>query len=142
VKDAEYMERAIKLAVRGLGHTRPNPAVGAVIVKGGKIIGEGWHKKAGGDHAEVAAIKSAARRGAKTLKGATIYVTLEPCSNPGRVGACTEAIIAAGISRVVYAIPDPNPTNRGKAKRALAKAGVKCDRFKGDKELISTPCHL
>ena len=62
MKDAEYMERAIKLAVRGLGHTRPNPAVGAVIVKGGKIIGEGWHKKAGGDHAEVAAIKNALRR--------------------------------------------------------------------------------
>ena len=152
MKDAEYMERAIELAARGLGHTRPNPAVGAVIVKGGKIIGEGWHKKAGGDHAEVAAIKNALRRngsigtngktgtdgtGSRLLKGATIYVTLEPCSKPGRVGACTEAIIAAGISRVVYAIPDPNPKNRGKAKRALAKAGVKCDRIKGDKELIS-----
>ena len=143
VKDAEYMERAVELAERGLGHTRPNPAVGAVIVKGGKIIGEGWHKKAGGDHAEVAAIKNALRRGGRNgtgnrlLKGATIYVTLEPCSKPGRVGACTDAIIAAGISRVVYAIPDPNPKNRGKAKRALAKAGVKCARFRGDKELIS-----
>ena len=136
-RDAEFIERAVKLAARGLGHTRPNPAVGAVIVKGGKIIGEGWHKKAGGDHAEVAAIKSAARRGLKSLKGATIYVTLEPCSKPGRVGACTEAIIAAGISRVVYAIPDPNPKNRGKAKRALAKCGVRCERFKGDKELLS-----
>ena len=136
-RDAEFIERAVKLAARGLGHTRPNPAVGAVIVKGGKIIGEGWHKKAGGDHAEVAAIKSAARRGAKTLKGATIYVTLEPCSKPGRVGACTDAIIAAGISRVVYAVPDPNPKNRGKAKRALAKHGIKFERFKGDKELLS-----
>ena len=116
MKDAEYMERAIELAARGLGHTRPNPAVGAVIVKGGKIIGEGWHKKAGGDHAEVAAIKNALRSGGcngttrttgtngtrnRLLKGATIYVTLEPCSKPGRVGACTDAIIAAGISRVV-----------------------------------------
>jgi len=151
VKDAEYMERAIKLAARGLGHTRPNPAVGAVIVKGGKIIGEGWHKKAGGDHAEVAAIKNALRRGGcngttrttgtdgtgnRLLKGATIYVTLEPCSKPGRVGACTDAIIAAGISRVVYAISDPNPKNRGKAKYALAKAGVKCERFKGDAGLL------
>ena len=131
------MQRAVGLAARGLGHTRPNPAVGAVIAKGGRIIGEGWHKKAGKDHAEVAAIKSAARRGAKTLNGATIYVTLEPCSKPGRVGACTDAIIAAGISRVVYAVPDPNPKNRGKAKRALAKAGVKCERFKGDKEVLS-----
>lgn len=152
------MQRAVGLAARGLGHTRPNPAVGAVIAKGGRIIGEGWHKKAGKDHAEVAAIKDALRRIAKgqattdksrekqprlashvsrPLKGATIYVTLEPCSKPGRVGACTDAIIAAGISRVVYAIPDPNPKNRGKAKRALAKAGVKCERFKGDKEVLS-----
>ena len=151
MKDAEYMERAVKLAVRGLGHTRPNPAVGAVIVKGGKIIGEGWHRKVGKDHAEVAAIKNALRRvgcgcngtigtnGTKNrfFKGSTIYVTLEPCSKPGRVGACTDAIIAAGISRVVYAAADPNPKNRGKAKRALAKAGVKCERFRGDKELTS-----
>ncbi len=142
------MERAVELAMRGLGHTRPNPVVGAVVVKGGKIIGEGWHKKAGGDHAEVAAIKNALRRGGRNgttgtdgtgnrfLKGATIYVTLEPCSKPGRVGACTDAIIAAEISRVVYAIPDPNPKNRGKAKRALSKAGVKCERFKGDAEVL------
>ena len=130
------MYRAVELAARGLGHTRPNPAVGAVIVKGGKIVGEGWHKKAGGDHAEVAAIKNAARRGLKSLKGATIYVTLEPCSKPGRVGACTDAIVAAGISRVVYAVPDPNPKNRGKAKRALAKHGIKCERFKGDADIL------
>ena len=136
MKDAEYMERAVELAARGLGHTRPNPAVGAVIVKGGKIVGEGWHKKAGKDHAEVAAIKNAARRGAKILKGATIYVTLEPCSKPGRVGACTDAIVTAGISRVVYAVPDPNPKNRGKAKRALAKHGIKCERFKGDADIL------
>ena len=150
-RDAEFMERAVKLAARGLGHTRPNPAVGAVIVKGGKIIGEGWHKKAGGDHAEVAAIKNALRRngcngttrttgtdgtGNRILRGSTIYVTLEPCSKPGRVGACTDAIVAAGISRVVYAIPDPNPKNRGKAKRALARAGVNCERFKGDADLL------
>ena len=73
----EYMRRAAELAARGLGHTRPNPAVGAVIVKGGRIVGEGWHRKAGGDHAEVAAIKSALRHGAKSLKGATLYVTLD-----------------------------------------------------------------
>ena len=133
--EAQFMYRALELAERGLGHTRPNPAVGAVIVKDGKILGKGWHKKAGGDHAEVAAIKNAMKRGG--CKGSTIYVTLEPCSKPGRVGACTDAIVAAGISRVVYAIPDPNPKNRGKAKRVLANAGVKCERFKGDKELLS-----
>ena len=126
------MQRAVSLAARGLGHTRPNPAVGAVIVKDGRIVGEGWHKKAGGDHAEVAAI----RKAKGSLEGSTIYVTLEPCSKPGRVGACTDAIIAAGISRVVYAIGDPNPKNRGKARRALAKAGVKCERFKADKEVL------
>ena len=127
--DARVMRRALELARRGCGHTRPNPPVGAVIVKGGRILGEGWHKKAGGDHAEVAAIKDATRRGVKALKGAVIYVTLEPCSRPGRVGACTDAIVAAGISKVVYAIPDPNPKNRGRARRALAKHGVGCERL-------------
>lgn len=135
--ESEFLSRALVLAVRGLGHTRPNPAVGAVIVRNGRIIGEGWHRKAGKDHAEVAAIKSARRRGAKTLKGATIYVTLEPCSKPGRVGACTDAIAESGISRVVYAVPDPNPKNRGKARRALAKHGIACERFRGDRALLA-----
>ena len=140
-EDTHYLWRALELAERGEGHTRPNPPVGAVIVKNGKIIGEGWHKRAGKDHAEVAAIKNALRKSgeavssplqrrgktASPLKGATIYVTLEPCSRPGRVGACTDAIVAAGIARVVYAVPDPNPTNRGRAKRVLAKAGVTCE---------------
>ena len=129
-REAEFMVRALELAARGLGHTRPNPPVGAVIVKGGEIVGEGWHRRAGKDHAEVAAIKDARRRGAKTLKGAAIYVTLVPCSRPGLVGACTDAIAAAGISKVVYAIPDPNPKNRGRARRALARAGVRCERLR------------
>ena len=145
-RESEFMIRALELAARGLGHTRPNPAVGAVVVKGGRIVGEGWHRKAGKDHAEVAAIKDARRRAQRAvgrtsrtsgtsrtdsrfLGGSTLYVTLEPCSTPGLVGACTDAIVAAGIKRVVYAIPDPNPKNRGKAKRALAKAGVKCERL-------------
>lgn len=145
MKDVDCLLRAIKLASRGLGHTRPNPAVGAVLVKGGEIIGEGWHKKAGGDHAEVAAIKNAIKK-ASTLsdearrelfKDSTIYVTLEPCSKVGRVGACTDAIASAGISRVVYVIADPNPKNRGCAKRVLAKRGIKCEQFKGDKEVIA-----
>ncbi len=129
--DNEFLARALELATRGMGHTRPNPAVGAVIVRNGKIIGEGWHKKAGGDHAEVAAIKNALRRlnrsTAQPLNRSTLYVTLEPCSKPGRVGACTDAIIAAGIKRVVYGSVDPNPVNRGKAKRILARAGIACE---------------
>lgn len=128
--DGDFIQRALELAGRGEGHTRPNPPVGAVVVKNGKIIGEGWHRRCGGDHAEVAAIKDA-RRNLKTsksqsLEACTLYVTLEPCSKPGRVGACTDAIIAAGVKRVVYLVSDPNPKNRGKAKRALAKHGIEC----------------
>jgi len=133
--EAVYLERAIALASRGQGHTRPNPAVGAVIVVKGRIVGEGWHRRVGGDHAEVAAIKDAARKGAD-VRGGTIYVTLEPCSKPGRVGACTDAIAAAGLARVVYAVADPNPTNRGKAKRALAKVGIACERAKGPRAVL------
>ena len=129
--DADFLKRALELARRGEGHTRPNPPVGAVIVKNGKIIGEGWHKKAGGDHAEVAAIKDALRKlkhsKTQTLKNCTLYVTLEPCSKPGRVGACTDAIIAAGIKKVVYGSVDPNPVNRGRAKRILSRAGITCE---------------
>ena len=147
--DAGFLMRALQLAERGEGHTRPNPPVGAVIVKNGNIIGEGWHKRCGGDHAEVAAIKDALRKNgeaasspllrkrkaafcksgedaASPLKGSTLYVTLEPCSRPGRVGACTDAIIAAGIKKVIYIVPDPNPKNHGKAKQALAKHGIEC----------------
>ena len=130
MNDADFMRRALACAARGRGHTRPNPPVGAVIVQDGRIVGEGWHKRAGGDHAEVAAIKDARRRGCASLADATLYVTLEPCSKPGRVGACTDAIRAAKVPRVVYAVPDPNPTNRGRAKRALAKAGIACERLK------------
>lgn len=124
--DSKFISRALALARRGMGHTRPNPPVGAVVVAGGETVGEGWHKRAGGDHAEVAALKDAARRGGR-IKGASLYVTLEPCSRPGRVGACTDAIVAAGISRVVYAAKDPNPKNRGRAKRVLAKSGIECE---------------
>ncbi len=113
-----YIDEAFAEAKKGLGHTRPNPPVGAVIVKNGEIIGRGHHKKAGGDHAEVAAIKNAKRKG-HDLKGASIFVTLEPCSKPGRVGACTDAIKSSGITEVYYGCEDPNPVNRGKAKAAL-----------------------
>jgi diaminohydroxyphosphoribosylaminopyrimidine deaminase/5-amino-6-(5-phosphoribosylamino)uracil reductase len=139
--DSEFLHRAISLAQRGMGHTRPNPPVGAVIVKDGVVVGEGWHKKAGTDHAEVAAIKNAARRGVKSLEGATIYVSLEPCSKRGRVGACTDAIAASGIKRVVYACGDPNPVNRGKAKKALAKCGIECTLFPNPKSYVRRLAH-
>lgn len=136
-REKDFLLRAIELAKKGRGHTRPNPSVGAVIVKSGKIIGEGWHKRCGGDHAEVAAIKDALRKlkrsNAQTLKHCTLYVTLEPCSRPGRVGACTDAIIAAGIKRVVYGSVDPNPVNRGRAKRVLAKEGIACEQIDSEK---------
>ena len=138
--DTDFLWRALELAKKGEGHTRPNPPVGAVIVKGGKIIGEGWHKRCGGDHAEVAAIKDALRKLKKTniqnLRTCTLYVTLEPCSKPGRVGACTDAIIAAGVKRVVYAVADPNPKNRGKAKRTLARHGIVCERADAKQNVV------
>ena len=125
--DEKYMEEALALAAKGEGHTRPNPPVGAVVVCGGRIVGRGWHKRCGGDHAEVAALKNS--RVLTLPRISTLYVTLEPCSKPGRVGACTDAIIAAGIGRVVYAVDDPNPRNRGRAKRVLARAGIACERL-------------
>ena len=96
--DESFMEEALALAAKGEGHTRPNPPVGAVVVRGGKVVGRGWHKKCGGPHAEVAAIANATS-GAKrrSVSGATLYVTLEPCSKPGRVGACTDAIVATRL---------------------------------------------
>ena len=118
--EADYMRRAIALAWRSAGHTRPNPPVGAVVVKGGKVIGEGRHRRCGGDHAEVAALKACT----SSPNGATVYVTLEPCSKPGRVGACCDALITAGVKRVVWACADPNPINRGKAARVLRRAGI------------------
>lgn len=126
--DEAYLLRAVELARKGEGHTRPNPAVGAVVVRNGVIIGEGWHHRAGCDHAEVDALKNAVKRGHAT-RGAALYVTLEPCSRPGRVGACTDAIVAAGIRRVVYGSIDPNPANRGRAKRILSRHGITCERY-------------
>jgi diaminohydroxyphosphoribosylaminopyrimidine deaminase/5-amino-6-(5-phosphoribosylamino)uracil reductase len=116
----KYMQLAFELAYKGWGTTSPNPMVGAVIVKGGKVISQGWHKRCGGNHAEINAFKKA---GAKA-KGATLYVTLEPCSHFGRTPPCTEAIIKAGISKVVIGVLDPNPINRGKAAGLLKKVGI------------------
>ena len=119
--DQFYMKRAIELSKIPWGLVSPNPYVGAVIVKDDQIIAEGWHKKAGTDHAEVDAIKKAGSH----AKDSTIYVTLEPCSHQGRTGPCTEAIIKSGIKRVVYAIDDANPLVAGRSEKILTSAGIK-----------------
>ena len=123
MNDVRHMLRAVELASLGCGRTRPNPPVGAVLVKGCRVIGEGWHHGCGKAHAEVEALASSR----VSPKGATLYVTLEPCSRSGRVGACTDAIAAAGVRRVMYACPDPNPVNRSRARRILAKSGIECE---------------
>lgn len=115
------MRRALTLARRGLGKTSPNPAVGAVLVRNGRIIAEGWHKHAGGPHAEVFALRSA------KPKGTTLYVTMEPCSTCGRTPPCTEAIIAAGVKRVVIATRDPNPKHNGRGLAVLRRTGIRVE---------------
>ena len=117
------MRRALTLAARGLGRTTPNPVVGAVIVRGGRVVGEGWHRRAGLPHAEVEAI---ARAGA-AARGATLYVTLEPCAHHGRTPPCTGAILGAGIRRCVVAVRDPHPIVDGRGLRRLRAAGVRVE---------------
>lgn len=121
--DREYMTRAIALAKQGMGWTNPNPMVGAVIVKNGRIIGEGYHEKCGEFHAERNAI--AALR--ESAEGATLYVTLEPCCHYGKTPPCTEAILQQGISRVVIGSRDPNPRVAGKGAAILREAGVQVE---------------
>ena len=116
----KYMKRAIALARRGLGRTSPNPAVGCVIVRDGAIVGEGWHKKAGGPHAEVHALCQAG----EAAKNADVYVTLEPCAHYGKTPPCAEALIDAGVKRVFAAMVDPNPKVKGKGVDALRAAGI------------------
>ncbi len=112
--DIEYMRLAIKEAEKGLGRTSPNPSVGAVIVRDNQILGQGYHRRAGTPHAEVNALTDALDKG-KGCVGATIYVTLEPCNHTGRTPPCTQAILAAGLSRVVIGLADPNPVASGGA---------------------------
>ena len=121
--DLKWMRLALELARRGEGLTRPNPPVGAIVVKNGRKIGQGWHKKAGGPHAEVFALRQAGA----AAHGATLYVTLEPCSTFGRTPPCTEAVLRAGIARVVVAMTDPNPKHAGRGLRLLRKAGLQVD---------------
>lgn len=134
MSDRDYMERAIELARRGRGWTNPNPIVGAVIVKDKKIIGEGYHERYGGLHAERNALASCSESAA----GATLYVTLEPCCHYGKTPPCTEAILEHGISRVVIGSRDPNPQVAGKGAKMLRAAGIvveedfmrrECDRL-------------
>src|SRR5579859_6822118 len=118
--DTHFMEHALDLARKGVGLSSPNPTVGCVIVKDGAILGEGFHQYDWKDHAEIVALKQAGERS----RGATLYVTLEPCNHTGRTGPCTEPIIAAGISRVVAAMEDPNPKTRGTGFGRLRAAGI------------------
>ena len=122
-RDAGFMRRALALARRGLGRVEPNPMVGCVLVRGGKIIGEGYHRRFGGAHAEVEAL----RRCDSGAKGATAYVTLEPCCFHGKTPACTDALIAAGVERVVGAMRDPHKRVSGRGASLLRKAGIKLD---------------
>ncbi len=115
------MRQALALARRGWGATHPNPMVGALIVEDGQVVAEGWHAQDGGPHAERVALDGLGRRPAA---GATLYVTLEPCSTAGRTGACTEAIMAAGLRRVVVGATDPNPAHAGRGLTGLRAAGV------------------
>lgn len=116
----DLMRRALTLAERGLGRTTPNPAVGALIVRDGQVIAEGFHEKAGLDHAEIVALKQLGGR----AQGSVLYTTLEPCNHHGRTGPCTEAIIAAGIKTVVVGAGDPNPKVAGRGVARLRSAGV------------------
>jgi diaminohydroxyphosphoribosylaminopyrimidine deaminase / 5-amino-6-(5-phosphoribosylamino)uracil reductase len=121
--DRAAMARALTLADRGLETTQPNPRVGCVIAHGEQIVGEGWHERAGEPHAEVNALRAAGR----SAVGATAYVTLEPCSHHGRTPPCVEALIAAGVARVIFALEDPNPRVSGQGAEALRQAGIAVD---------------
>lgn len=119
-QDHRFMARALRLAAQGLFSTSPNPRVGCVLVKDGHIVGEGWHQKAGGPHAEVHALRAAG----EAARGATAYVTLEPCSHFGRTPPCADALIQAGVARVVAAMEDPNPLVSGQGLARIGAVGI------------------
>jgi len=133
-RDAFYMARAVRLAKKGLYTTDPNPRVGCVLVRNGTVIGEGWHQKAGGDHAEIDALNNA-----EDARGATAYVTLEPCSHHGRTPPCSLALIKAGVNRVVAAMEDPNPLVAGSGLRQLREAGIEvvCGILQSEAEALN-----
>ena len=127
----EYMRRAIELALKGRGETSPNPIVGAVVVKGGRVVGEGYHRRAGTPHAEANALRAAGRR----ARGADLYVTLEPCCHEGRTPPCADAIIEAEVARVFVGARDPNPMVDGRGIRRLRRVIRRPQR-------IRIPVHL
>jgi diaminohydroxyphosphoribosylaminopyrimidine deaminase/5-amino-6-(5-phosphoribosylamino)uracil reductase len=130
--DKKWMAQAVAEAAKGLGLTAPNPPVGAVVVRDGKVLGRGWHQRAGGPHAERVALADAeARHGGGAARGTTVYVTLEPCCTTGRTPPCTDALIDHRVARVVYALVDPNPSHAGRADALLAAAGIAVTRGVG-----------
>ncbi len=135
--DRVYMKRALALAARGLGLTSPNPMVGAVVVRDGRIVGEGWHLYARRDHAEVVALEKAGPE----ARGADLFVTLEPCCHHGRTPPCVDRIVAAGIRRVVAAVVDPNPQVSGRGLEILRRAGlvVECGLFEEAARRLNQP---
>ncbi len=118
--DYEYMARALQLAARGVYSTHPNPNVGCLIVNRGQVVGSGWHRQAGGPHAEILALQEAGER----ARGADLYLTLEPCSHHGRTPPCADALVAAGVKRVLVAMQDPNPQVAGQGLERLRTAGI------------------
>jgi diaminohydroxyphosphoribosylaminopyrimidine deaminase / 5-amino-6-(5-phosphoribosylamino)uracil reductase len=121
-------ERALELAEHGRGTTHPNPVVGAVLVAGEEVVGEGWHERAGGPHAEIVALEDAGSR----ARGATLYVTLEPCAHHGRTPPCVDAIVEAEVARVVAGAPDPNPKTDGRGFARLREAGIGVELLDGE----------
>jgi diaminohydroxyphosphoribosylaminopyrimidine deaminase/5-amino-6-(5-phosphoribosylamino)uracil reductase len=137
VNHEHYMKRALMLARKGIGRTAPNPAVGCVIVKDGRIVGEGWHRKAGTPHAEVHALTMAG----DASRGADVYVTLEPCCHTGQTPPCSDALIGAGVKRVIAGMADPNPKVNGGGLSALRHAGIKtvCGVLEDECRAINRP---
>jgi diaminohydroxyphosphoribosylaminopyrimidine deaminase / 5-amino-6-(5-phosphoribosylamino)uracil reductase len=124
------LARALELAERGRGTTKPNPVVGAVVVRDGEVVGEGWHERPGGPHAEIAALSAAGDR----ARGSTLYLTLEPCAHHGRTPPCADAVIEAGVARVVAAVGDPDQRTNGRGFERLRAAGVEVELPGGDLE--------
>jgi diaminohydroxyphosphoribosylaminopyrimidine deaminase/5-amino-6-(5-phosphoribosylamino)uracil reductase len=120
MNDEQWMTRALRLAEKGKGRTSPNPMVGAVLVKNGKVVGEGYHIKAGADHAEIIALRQAGEK----ARGATLYLNLEPCIHYGRTPPCAPAVIEAKVKQVVIGMEDPNPLVRGRGLESLKRAGL------------------
>src|SRR4030042_2258843 len=121
--DTAYMKLALRLAARGAGRVSPNPMVGALVVRRGEIVGRGYHRRLGGPHGEVEALRDAGEK----ARGATLYVTLEPCNHQGRTPPCTQAVLEGGVHRVVIATLDPNPQVTGGGAAYLAAQGLKVE---------------